>query len=129
MKILSVLLALALVASAGLVSQTMAQTPPPAPAAGEKAPAAAAERSVTGEIQSIDPSGKELTLKDGTKLMLKNKDEALKAGVTVVAKYTVENGKNMVTSLEVQAPAASPPTSPSPPAAGAPPAGEKEKKQ
>lgn len=115
MKVLSVLLTLALVASAGVLSQVMAQMP----SAGGKAPAAAGEQSVTGEIQSINPSGKELTLKDGTKLVLKDdaKMQGLKEGATVTAKYKVESGQNVVTSIDVQAPAASPPTTtPAPPA-------------
>lgn len=80
MKVLSVLLALALVASAGMFAPAMAQM----------------------------PAAKEVPLKDGTKLVLKDdaKMQDLKEGATVVARYKAENGKNVVTSIDVQAPAA-----------------------
>ena len=117
MTLLNVLLAVALVVSIGAVSQATAQ----APAAGQKAPAAG-EREITGEITSIDPSGKALTLKDGTKLVLQDEamGKALKQGATVVAKYKEEGGQKLVTSIDVQSPSASPPTTPAPGAAPAP---------
>ena len=83
----------------------------PAPAQQERAAPAQMERAapvkhVEGQIKSVDPSGKTLTLSNGTMLMIPdtvkvNRDE-LKPGAQVKAAYEEEAGGGKVaTSLEV----------------------------
>lgn len=72
--------------------------------------AAAAE--MEGKIQSIDVAGKEITLDNGSKLVLDEnatisvegkmgKLEDLKEGAKVKASYEEKDGKNVTTQLEV----------------------------
>jgi len=68
--------------------------------------AAAAE--IEGKVQSVDQSGKEMILEDGTKLawddstsVTMGKLEELKEGAKVKASYEEKDGKNVVSSLEV----------------------------
>ena len=64
-----------------------------------------AAQTIQGKIMSVDPSGKMVTLLDGTKLMIppdvKVKRDALKEGVTVKATFEQKDGQNVVTSLVV----------------------------
>jgi hypothetical protein len=83
------------------VSEGHAQT---APKAG--APAAGGMQEIQGKIQSVDPSGRMLTLEDGTRLMIPPTvsvpQGALKEGVIVKASFEERAGQKVVTSLEVQ---------------------------
>lgn len=113
-----VLVAIVVAVSVGLAAETVAQTqrPPgaekPATPGAEKP--AAAEKKVEGQVRSIDPSKKEMTLADGTKFTIAADTKLppdVKAGATVTASYKEEGGKKVLTAVEVQ-PAASPPTTP-----------------
>jgi hypothetical protein len=68
------------------------------------AQARAEEKMLVGEVQSVDESGTEITLTDGTKLLTPPgsmvRPEALKEGMLVVAVYREEeNGNKILTSL------------------------------
>jgi Cu/Ag efflux protein CusF len=111
----AVLVAAVVVVAVGLAAETVAQTQRPP---GAEKPAAG-EQKVEGQVRSIDPSKKELTLADGTKFTIPAGTKLpsnVKAGATVTASYKEEAGKKVLTAVEVQ-PAASPPTAPP---AGAP---------
>jgi hypothetical protein len=119
----TMLVTIVIAASVGLAAETVAQTqrPPgvekPSTPGAEKP--AAGEQKVEGRVQSIDPSKKEMTLADGTKFMIPagtKLSPEVKRGVTVTASYREEDGKKVLTAVEVQ-PAASPRTTPP---AGAP---------
>jgi Protein of unknown function (DUF1344) len=60
---------------------------------------------VQGKIKSVDPSGKTVTLDDGTMLTipptLKVEKQSLKAGASVKAKYEEKGGQKVATSLIV----------------------------
>ncbi|MBI4636391.1 MAG: DUF1344 domain-containing protein [Candidatus Rokubacteria bacterium] len=95
--------------------ETMAQTKPqPAPpAAGAPAekpetPGVQKELRVEGKIKSVDASGKEVTLEDGTKLMIpdrvKVRRDALKEGAMIRASYEEKDGQKVVTRIIVQPP-------------------------
>jgi hypothetical protein len=70
------------------------------------ASAAGGMQHIQGAIQSVDPSGRMLTLEDGTQLTipptLNVPREALKEGEIVKASFEVRAGQKVVTSLEVQ---------------------------
>jgi hypothetical protein len=97
----------------------MAQTqaPPaehrPPPAAGTPA---AKDKIVQGEVRSIHPAGTEITLTDGTRLVVPPgaalRPGVLAEGMTVIASYMEENGEKVLTELAVKEPSASPPTGP-----------------
>jgi hypothetical protein len=121
-------------ASTLYVAEAMAQvqSPPPAgqraPSPGENSPARAEEKKVEGQVKSVDPSGTELTLTDGTKLSTPPRT-VIRAGVLsegsiVIASYREENGKKVLTGLAVKDPDSTPagaPRSPAePPAASSP---------
>lgn len=119
----TILVAIVIAASVGLAAETVAQTQRPPGAQKPSTPGAekraTAEQKVEGQIQSIDPSKKEMTLADGTKFTIPAGTRVppdVKAGATVTASYKEEAGKKVLTAVEVQA-AASPPTTPP---AGAP---------
>jgi hypothetical protein len=99
-----------LVIALTLVAEAAAQTAPPA--AGQ-------EKRVQGEVRAINPSGTEITLTDGTKLVAPPgtalRPGALTEGMTVVAIYTEQNGENVLTDLAVREPSASPPSGPQTP--------------
>jgi hypothetical protein len=61
---------------------------------------------VEGTVKSIDATKQTVTLEDGTTLNLGPKSAvdkmALKPGARVKASYDVTDGKNMVTTIEVQ---------------------------
>jgi hypothetical protein len=73
------------------------------------------EKILQGEVQSIDESGTEITLTDGTTLVTPPgatlRPGALEQGTIVIATYREENGNNVLTGLLVRnderAPAAS----------------------
>jgi hypothetical protein len=107
--------ALVTAASVMVAADAMAQTqaPPPAgqnpPGAGTEAPQGTPqgeEKRVEGQIQSLDPSGTEITLTDGTKLATPPrtvlKPGVLSEGMTVIASYVEENGKKVLTALAVK---------------------------
>src|SRR5215472_6201696 len=71
----------------------------------QQAPAQGEERMVVGQIQSIDESGTELTLTDGTKLLTppgsRLRPGVLNEGMLVVAMYREENGGKILTRLSL----------------------------
>jgi hypothetical protein len=75
---------------------------------------AAGEQKVEGQVRSIDPSKKEMTLADGAKFTIPAETKLppeVKRGATVTSSYKEEAGKKVLTAVEVQ-PAASPRTTP-----------------
>jgi Protein of unknown function (DUF1344) len=60
---------------------------------------------VEGKIKSVDPSGKMVTLDDGTQLMIpatvKVEKQALKPGANVKASYEEKDGQKVATSFMV----------------------------
>ena len=60
---------------------------------------------VQGKIKSVDPSGKMVTLDDGTQLMIpptiKLEKQALQPGANVKASYEEKNGQKVATSFMV----------------------------
>ena len=61
------------------------------------------EQMLVGRVQSVDDSGTELTLADGTKLLTPPgailRPGALEQGMLVVAMYREENGEKILTRL------------------------------
>ncbi len=106
---------------AGLVSlaaETLAQMQSPPAAQRPSTPGvenpATGEKEVEGQIRSIDPATREVTLTDGTKLMIPAGamlPPDVKEGATIVARYTEEAGTKVLTGIGVQ-PSASPRTAP-----------------
>jgi Protein of unknown function (DUF1344) len=97
--ILLVLVALLVAMPVGWVSETYGQAGPPA---------AGAMQQVEGKIKSLDPSGRMLTLEDGTQLTIPPTVNvprgALKEGAIVKASFTEQGGQKVVTSLQVAGP-------------------------
>jgi Cu/Ag efflux protein CusF len=64
-----------------------------------------AAKSIEGKVMAVDPSGKSLTLDDGTKLTIpetvKFSKADLKPGASVKAAYEEKDGQKILTSLEV----------------------------
>ena len=126
------LVAIAVAASANFfVAEALAQRPEASPPKGQRptpsgvgTPTLGPEKSVEGQVQSVNASGTEITLTDGTTLMTPL-GAAIRPGVlegfTVVASYREENGTKVLTHLALKEPAASPPTTPRSPAPAAPP--------
>jgi hypothetical protein len=63
---------------------------------------------IEGKVQSVDQSGKEMVLEDGTKIVWDEgtsvaigKLDDLKEGAKVKASYEEKDGKNVASSLEV----------------------------
>ena len=87
------------------LAQTKGDPSEQAPAQREQAPAQGQERMVVGQIQSIDESGTELTLTDGTKLLTppgsRLRPGVLNEGMLVVAMYREENGGKILTRLSL----------------------------
>ncbi len=83
------------------VSESHAQASPQG-----TAPAAGGMHQIQGEIQSVDPSGKMLTLTDGTQLTIPPTVRVpradLKEGAIVKASFEEKGGQKVVTALEVQ---------------------------
>lgn len=113
MRMFRTLFAILMMASLTFVAEAMSQTQ--APAAGQEQ-----EKTIQGQVKSIDPAGTELTLTDGTRLLAPEgaviRPGALAEGMIVIASYREENGKNVLTGLAAQ-PEASPPSDPRSPAA------------
>ena len=101
-RILLVLVTLLVAMPVGWVSDVHAQATP-----GAQAPPAAGKmQQVEGKIKSLDPSGRMLTLEDGTQLTIPpsvNPRGTLKEGAIVKASFEERSGQKVVTSLEVQA--------------------------
>jgi Protein of unknown function (DUF1344) len=95
---------------AGVMAQT--QTPPPPgqtpQGAAKERPTPGEERRIEGQVRSVDPSGTEITLTDGTKLTTPPQTTlepgVLKEGAIVIASYREENGKNVLTELALKNP-------------------------
>ena len=64
-----------------------------------------AAKSIEGKVMAVDPSGKSLTLDDGTKLTIpesvKFSRADLKPGAAVKAAYEEKDGQKILTNLEV----------------------------
>lgn len=64
-----------------------------------------ATKSIEGKVMAVDPSGKSLTLDDGTKLTIpesvKFSKADLKPGAAVKAAYEERDGQKILTTLEV----------------------------
>lgn len=83
----------------------------PAPADGPQLPnnlgqVQPQEKILQGEVQSVDESGTEITLTDGTTLVTPPgatlRPGALEQGTIVIATYREENGNNVLTGLLVR---------------------------
>lgn len=129
MRTFSPAIAILMTASVTLVAGATAQTQaPPAgqrpPAEGVEKPRRGAEKKLEGQVQSVDPSGRGMTLTDGTTLMAPPgtaiRPGAITAGMTVIASYTEENGEKVLTDLTVKEPSASPSTAPGSPGGPSP---------
>jgi len=61
---------------------------------------------VEGKIQSVDPSGRVVTLEDGTQLTIPDnvrvQRDALKEGAMVKASFEEKNGQKIVINIEVK---------------------------
>jgi hypothetical protein len=61
------------------------------------------KKMMVGRVQSVDETGTEITLTDGTKLLTPRgsviRPGALQEGATVVAMYREENGDKILTNL------------------------------
>jgi len=70
------------------------------------AQAQAQEKMLVGQVQSVDETGTEITLTDGTKLLTPPgaiiRPGALEEGTTVVAMYREENGDKILTKLSLR---------------------------
>jgi hypothetical protein len=75
-----------------------------------------AEKTIEGQVKSVNPSGTEITLTDGTTLVAPPgaaiRPGILAEGSIIVASYREENGNNVMTELALKEPAASPRTAP-----------------
>jgi len=121
MGMFKVLVAILAIAPVSFVTEAIAEMQAP-PSAGQKpsrpgaqTPTQGEEQEVEGQVKSVDPSGKELILTDGTKLVTPPGAAirpGLREGTTVIASYREENGQKVLTELVVKEPAASPPTEP-----------------
>src|SRR5262245_28162567 len=115
---MKVLLFLAVVTAtcAAFVVDTMAQmrTPPPVGQTPSTQPEGKSdsgdEKTIQGQVGSIDASEKEITLTNGTQLVVPSgatlRPGVLREGMTVIAHYKEEGGKNVLTALAVVAPSA-----------------------
>ena len=101
-RIFLVLVALLVAMPVGWVSQIHAQATP----GYQGAPAPGAMQHVEGKIKSLDPSGRMLTLEDGTQLTIPPTVSVprgtLKEGAIVKASFEEKSGQKVVTSLQVQ---------------------------
>jgi Cu/Ag efflux protein CusF len=100
-RILLILVALLVAMPVGWVGEIHAQ-------AGAPGPPGAGGTEVEGKIKAVDPSGRMVTLEDGTQLTippaLNIRRESLKEGAIVKASFEVRGGQKVVTSMQVQAP-------------------------
>lgn len=114
MGMLRMLIAILVTASVTFVAEAVAQTqaPPPAgqrpPPTGAGRPPAGDDKIVEGQVQSVDPSGMEVVLTDGTRLVVPPgamlRPGVVTTGVMVVASYREENGRKVLTELVVTEP-------------------------
>jgi hypothetical protein len=76
--------------------------------------AQAQEKMLVGQVQSVDETGTQITLTDGTKLLTPLgsviRPRALQEGTMVVAMYLEENGDKIVTKLSLKQSAPAPST-------------------
>jgi Protein of unknown function (DUF1344) len=110
----TMLAAILVAASLTFVTEARAQTQatPPAeqrsPGAGQQTPTPGEEKEVEGQVKSINPSGTEITLTDGTTLTTPPRTAvrpgALVEGAIVIASYREENGKKVLTGLALKEP-------------------------
>ena len=100
-RISVVLFAFLVVLPLAWVSESHAQGSPQG-----SAPAAQEMRQIEGAIKSVDPSGRMLTLADGTQLTIPPTVSVpkadLKEGTIVKASFEERGGQKVVTSLQVQ---------------------------
>ena len=65
----------------------------------------AQDKTIEGQVMTVDPAGKSVTLQDGTKLMIpetvKYTQADLKPGAKVKAAYQEKDGQKILTTLEV----------------------------
>ncbi len=98
-RFLLILLALLVAVPVGWVSDLYAQ-------AGPQAPGAASPKHVEGKIKSVDPSGRMVTLEDGTQLTippaLNVPRESLKEGAILKASFEERGGQKVATSMRVE---------------------------
>jgi len=115
-----VFVAIVVAGSVSLAAETLAQMQPPP--AGQRPPTpeverpAAAEQELEGQIANINPATREVTLTDGTKLLIPTGAQLppdVKVGATIIARYTEAAGAKVLTGIGVQ-PSASPRTAPPP---------------
>jgi hypothetical protein len=105
------------------------QTPPPVgqtpTISRDGKPDLGEEKTVPGQIRSINASEREITLTNGTQFVVPLgapvKPLLLREGTTVIASYKEESGKNVLTALAVVAPLS--PLSDSPGSSAPPPPG------
>ena len=101
-RTLLVLVALLVAMPVGWAGEVHAQAMP----SYQAPPAAGKMQQVEGKIKSLDPSGRMLTLEDGTQLTIPPTVNVppgtLKEGAIVKASFEEKNGQKVVTSLEVQ---------------------------
>ena len=85
---------------------TVLMVMPPAWVNESHAQAAGGMKQIEGSIKSVDPSGRMVTLDDGTQLTIPPTvnvpRESLKEGAIVKASFEEKGGQKVVTSLEVQ---------------------------
>jgi Protein of unknown function (DUF1344) len=104
---IATLLIVALVGWVGVVSaQTTAPATPPAGQAPAAAPPAAGEKTMEGKVKSADQAKKEITLEDGTKVMIPTAVQVswaeLKPGKTVLISYSGTAQRMTVKKVEVK---------------------------
>jgi Cu/Ag efflux protein CusF len=67
--------------------------------------AMAQDKTIEGQVMSVDPTGKSVTLQDGTKLSIpetvKFTQADLKPGAKVKAAYQEKDGQKVLTNLEI----------------------------
>jgi Cu/Ag efflux protein CusF len=104
----AILLTLALGALLVWTPAAMAQTPQTAPPSSS-APASSApagDKHMEGKVKSLDPTGKKLTLVDGTEFMIpatvKISRTELRPGANVKVSYEEQGGQKVLKSLEVE---------------------------
>ncbi len=63
------------------------------------------EKTIEGKVMTVDPTGKSVTLDDGTKLMIpasvRFSKADLKPGAEVKASYEEKDGQKILTNLQV----------------------------
>ncbi len=103
-RIFLILVALLVATPIGWVSEIPAQT---GPGGQQGAPKPGNAMEVQGKVKSVDPSGRMVTLEDGTQLTippsLNIPRGMLKEGTIVKASFEERGGQKVVTSMQVQA--------------------------